>query len=178
MNSLNITFLVINVIVFAWLIRGAFKIANKDFAKFFSIGSTIEYWRDHLNVGDKFVVFPKKFVTFTDANDAFLQFKIRKSEHSRVVDLVYPLKSNSSNDDLKTSELISLTQFFDIKNELYLDEKSQLTFYFFEIDPNVPNHILFLVSLAQKQRGFELNTEIGIRTIPNDLSKSQERYMP
>jgi len=153
-------------------------LANKDFAKFFSIGTTIEYWRNQLNAGDKFVIFPKKFATFTDANDTFLQFKIQKSEHHRVVDLVYPLKSSSSNDDFRTSELISLTQFFNIKNELYRDEKNQLSFYFFEIDPNIPNHILFLVSLAQKQLGFELNTEIGIHIIPNDLSKSQERHVP
>lgn len=178
MELFNKIFVVFNLLVFACLIRASFKLAKRDKPKFYSLSQTIKYWAEKLNHGDKFVIFPLTHENFTDANDKFLQFKIYKSTDKKLIDLVYPLKSENTKDLSKKKELISLSKFFELNSKIYEDRENQLSFFFYEIDPELPNHSLFLTSLGRLQKGFELNTEIGIRTIPNSHRYSDDRYLP
>lgn len=174
---LNKILLAVNVIAFLLIVRAAFRLANRDKPKFYSIGTTIKYWTGSLNHGDKFVIFPLKDKAI-DESDRFLQFKVHKTSNKKSVDLVYPLKFKNSKAQSDEKDMISLSDFHKVKREVYLDEENDLKFYFFEINPDLPKNILFLTSLAILQRGFGLGTEVGIRTIPKDPSSSNQRYFP
>lgn len=175
--SINVILLSINVGFFILLFRSALRIRRRKQPVNLSIlPETISFWKDRLSDGDILSFSPINHKNTEGLGESFLQFKISEEAGVKFVDLVYPVVLNDNNTDEHEEEMSLLSTFFKMKSVLFYDDANDLNYYFIEVDTKIPNHMLFLLAVAMRLRGFELDTIIDFKIIYSDSDFGDKRY--